>query len=66
MDTTMKMETAKKALPTTREEFRLAALWLARAAKAAGAAAVSLLGGPDKDDEAAGVCRGYRDGRDQP
>ena len=55
-----------KKRPTTREEFRLAANWLARAALRAGQTVVSLLGGPDKDDEAAGVCIGYRDQRDQP
>ena len=67
METTMKMEAvgAKKELPSTRADFLLAAAWLARAASRAGRSSVGLLCGPDKDDEAAGICIGYADQRDR-
>ena len=52
-----------KKMPQTRADFRLAALWLF--GRQVGKTTASLLGGPDKDDEAAGVCLGYRDNRDR-
>ena len=64
MTETMAAPVAAKKMPTTREDFRMAANWLARAAVRAGQGAVSLLGGPDDVDAEAGVCLGYRDGRD--
>ena len=76
MDTTMKMEAeleangaaiaAKRALPRTREDFLLAAKWLAeRAILVVETASSLLLAGKDKDDADMGVCRGYLDGRDR-
>lgn len=69
METTMTtMETKPipkaKRMPRTREEFRLAALWLARQAANAGNALSALLAGPAEDDAENGICIGYRDGRD--
>ena len=77
MDTTMTMGTrpvaglllaknpAAKKMPRTREEFRLAARWLARQAARAGNALSAALAGPAADDDECGICIGYRDGRDR-
>lgn len=77
MDTTMTMEarpiaglllaknpTAKK-MPSTRDEFRMAANWLARQAAKAGNAISAALAGPAPDDADNGICIGYLDGRDR-
>ena len=67
MTTTMETKPAVKAkrAPRTREEFRLAAIWLARQAARAGNALSAALAGPAEDDAENGICIGYRDGRDQ-
>jgi hypothetical protein len=69
MEATMEMTAApaapKKKMPTTREEFRMAANWLARQAAKAGNALSACLAGPAADDEENGICLGYRDGRDR-
>ena len=66
METTRKAKpaatAAKKKMPRTREEFRLAAIWLARKAAAAGNEVCEWLWPPSDPDM--GVCRGYLDGRD--
>jgi hypothetical protein len=67
METTMEAKPAataasKKQMPRTREEFRLAAIWLARKAAAAGNEVCEWLWPPSDPDM--GVCRGYLDGRD--
>jgi hypothetical protein len=54
-----------KKMPRTREEFRMAANWLARQAAKAGNALSAALAGPAEDDEENGICLGYRDGRDR-
>lgn len=54
-----------KRMPRTREEFRLAANWLARMAARAGNAVSAALAGPAEDDAENGICLGYRDGRDR-
>ena len=54
-----------RKMPRTREEFRLAAKWLAgRAIRVVETASSLLLAGKDPDDAEMGVCRGYLDGRD--
>lgn len=54
-----------KRMPRTREEFRLAANWLARQAAKAGDALSAALAGPAADDAENGICIGYRDGRER-
>ncbi|HQF19909.1 MAG TPA: hypothetical protein PLT37_01540 [Kiritimatiellia bacterium] len=54
-----------KRMPRTREDFRRAALWLARQAAKAGNALSAVLAGPAPDDAENGICIGYRDGRDR-
>ncbi len=54
---------AKKKMPTTREDFRLAANWLARKALGVGNAAVEFLW--PSDDPEMGIKRGYLDDRDR-
>ena len=56
---------SQKRMPKTREEFRLAANWLARQAAKAGNAISACLAGPAPDDADNGICIGYRDGRDR-
>lgn len=53
---------ARKRMPRTLEEFRLAAIWLARKAAAAGNEACQWLWPPS--DEEMGIKRGYLDSRD--
>ena len=55
----------QKRMPSTLEEFRMAANWLARQAAKAGNALSACLAGPAADDEANGICIGYADGRDR-